>query len=52
MDEETAKAILIRGFADEMLDEFEPAALREFVERTTDDRIATLLAESDTLGTV
>ena len=52
VDEETAKAILIRGFADEMLDEFEPASLREFVERTTDDRIATLLAESDTLGTV
>jgi Fe-S cluster assembly protein SufD len=52
VDEETAKAILIRGFADEMLDEFEPAALREFVERTTDDRIATLLAESDILGTI
>ncbi|MDP6667237.1 MAG: Fe-S cluster assembly protein SufD [Dehalococcoidia bacterium] len=51
IDEDAAKAILIRGFAGEMLDRFEPAALNEFVERTTDERIAVLLAESDTIGT-
>ena len=52
VDEDAAKAILVRGFAAEMLDEFKPAALKEFVERITDGRIETLLAESDTLGTV
>ena len=51
VSEEEAKAILVRGFAEEMLDEFKPAALHDFVERTTDQRIATLLAESDTIGT-
>lgn len=51
VDAETAKAILIRGFAEEMLDEFKPGALHEFVERTTDKRITALLAESDTIGT-
>jgi Fe-S cluster assembly protein SufD len=51
VDEEAAKAILIRGFAEEMLNEFEPQALNDFVERITDERIPILLAESDTLGT-
>ncbi|MCZ6538812.1 MAG: Fe-S cluster assembly protein SufD [Chloroflexi bacterium] len=51
VDEEAAKAILVRGFAAEMLDEFKPTALNEFVERITDGRITTLLAESDTIGT-
>jgi Fe-S cluster assembly protein SufD len=51
VDEETAKAILIRGFAGEMLNEFEPPALFEFVERVTDERIPVLLTESDALGT-
>jgi Fe-S cluster assembly protein SufD len=51
VDEEAAKAILVRGFAEEMLNEFEPQALNDFVERITDERIPILLAESDTLGT-
>jgi Fe-S cluster assembly protein SufD len=51
VDEESAKAILIRGFAEEMLDEFKPEALYEFVQRVTDERIPVLLAESDALGT-
>jgi Fe-S cluster assembly protein SufD len=51
VDEEAAKAILIRGFAEEMLDEFKPEALHDFVERVTDERIPVLLAESDALGT-
>jgi Fe-S cluster assembly protein SufD len=51
VDEEAAKAILIRGFAQEMLNEFEPEALNEFVEKVTDERIPVLLAESDTIGT-
>jgi Fe-S cluster assembly protein SufD len=51
VDEEAAKAILIRGFAEEMLDDFKPEALHDFVERITDERIPVLLAESDALGT-
>jgi Fe-S cluster assembly protein SufD len=51
VDEEAAKAILIRGFAEEMLDDFKPEALHDFVERVTDERIPQLLAESDALGT-
>ena len=51
VDEEAAKAILIRGFAEEMLNEFEPEALNDFVEKVTDERIPILLAESDTIGT-
>lgn len=51
VDEETAKAILVRGFAEEMLNEFEPPTLFDFVERVTDERIPVLLAESDTIGT-
>ena len=51
VDEEAAKAILIRGFAEEMLNEFKPPALHEFVEKITDERIPILLAESDTIGT-
>jgi hypothetical protein len=34
-----------------MLNEFEPKALNDFVERITDERIPILLAESDTIGT-
>ena len=51
VDEEAAKAILVRGFAEEMLNEFKPEALNEFVEKITDERIPILLAESDTIGT-
>ena len=51
VDEEAAKAILVRGFAEEMLNEFEPKALNDFVERITDERIPILLEESDTIGT-
>lgn len=51
VDEESAKAILVRGFAEEMLNEFEPEALNDFVEKVTDERIPILLAESDTIGT-
>lgn len=51
VDEEAAKAILVRGFAEEMLNEFEPEALNDFVEKITDQRIPILLAESDTIGT-
>ncbi len=51
IDEQTAKAILIRGFAEEMIDEFEPEALNAFVERVASERIPVLLAESDTIGT-
>ncbi len=51
IDERTAKAILIRGFAEEMIDEFEPEALNAFVERVASERIPVLLAESDTIGT-
>tara|TARA_B100000809_G_scaffold263432_1_gene316674 strand:+ start:791 stop:2137 length:1347 start_codon:yes stop_codon:yes gene_type:complete len=51
IDERAAKAILIRGFAEEMIDEFEPEALNVFVERVASERIPVLLAESDTIGT-
>ncbi|NQW19520.1 MAG: Fe-S cluster assembly protein SufD [Chloroflexi bacterium] len=51
VSEDAAKAILVRGFAEEMLNEFKPTALNEFVERITDERIPILLAESDTIGT-
>lgn len=51
VDEKSAKAILVRGFAEEMLNEFKPEALNEFVEKITDERIPILLAESDTIGT-
>ncbi len=51
VDEDAAKAILVRGFAEEMLNEFKPQALNDFVERVTDERIPILLAESDSLGT-
>ncbi|MDA1278664.1 MAG: Fe-S cluster assembly protein SufD [Chloroflexi bacterium] len=51
IDEDAAKAMLVRGFAEEMLDDFKPKALRDFVERVTDYRIKILLDESDTIGT-
>ena len=51
IDEEAAKAILIRGFAEEMIDEFEPESLNAFVEQVASQRIPVLLAESDTIGT-
>ncbi len=51
VDQEAAKAILVRGFAEEILNEFEPKSLHDFVEKVTDERIPALLAESDTLGT-
>jgi Fe-S cluster assembly protein SufD len=51
VDEESAKAILVRGFAEEMLNEFEPESLNEFIEKVIDEQIPVLLAQSDTIGT-
>ena len=36
VDRDTAAAMLIRGFASEIVEEFRPQALREYVERATD----------------
>ena len=36
VDRDTAAAMLIRGFASEIVEEFEPPALREYVEQVTD----------------
>lgn len=51
VDEESAKGILVRGFAEEMLNEFEPQSLNEFIEKVIDEQIPVLLAQSDTIGT-
>ena len=51
LDFNTAKAMLIRGFADEMIVEFEPKELFKFVSRFVDDIIPILQSQSDTIGT-
>jgi Fe-S cluster assembly protein SufD len=51
LDFNTAKAMLIRGFADEMIVEFEPTELFEFISGLVDDIIPTLQSQSDTIGT-
>ena len=51
VDYSTAQAMLIRGFAAEILDEFEPPALRQFLEDRVDQLLPELQAASDTIGT-
>ncbi|SVB82147.1 uncharacterized protein METZ01_LOCUS235001, partial [marine metagenome] len=51
LDFNTAKSMLIRGFADEMIVEFEPTELFEFISGLVDDIIPTLQSQSDTIGT-
>ena len=48
---DTAQAMLIRGFAAEILDEFEDDDLREFLERKLDELMPALQEASDTIGT-
>lgn len=48
---ETAQAMLIRGFAAEILDEFEDDELREFLENRLDVLMPGLQEASDTIGT-
>ena len=47
----TAQAMLIRGFAQEILDEFEIPELNDFLTRRVDDLLPELQATSDTIGT-
>ena len=51
VDYETAQAMLIRGFAAEILDEFEDDLLREFLEGKLDELMPALQEASDTIGT-
>ena len=51
VDYDTAQAMLIRGFAAEILDEFEDDLLREFLEQNLDDLMPALQEASDTIGT-
>ena len=51
VDYDTAQAMLIRGFAAEILGEVEDVALREFLENRLDALMPTLQAASDTIGT-
>ena len=51
VDYDTAQSMLIRGFAAEILDEFEDDALREFLEAKLDDVMPALQEASDTIGT-
>ena len=51
VDYDTAQAMLIRGFAAEILEEFEDDVLREFLESQLDDLMPALQASSDTIGT-
>ena len=48
---QTAQAMLIRGFAQEILDEFELPELRDFASRQMDELMPELQASSDTIGT-
>ena len=48
---QTAQAMLIRGFAQEILDEFELPELRDFASRKMDELMPQLQASSDTIGT-
>ena len=51
VDYDTAQAMLIRGFAAEILDEFEDEGLREFLENRLDQLMPELQEASDTIGT-
>ncbi len=51
IDYDTAQAMLIRGFAAEILDEFDEPDLHEFLSRIIDRLIPQLQASSDTIGT-
>lgn len=47
IDEETARAMLVRGFVAEIADEIGVEALRDFVQGVIEDTIPRLLAEAD-----
>ena len=51
VDYDTAQAMLIRGFAAEILDEFADDTLREFLEGKLDKLMPELQVASDTIGT-
>ena len=51
IDYQTAQAMLIRGFAQEILDEFKLPELRGFASRQMDELMPALQANSDTIGT-
>ena len=51
VDYNAAQAMLIRGFAQEMLDEFELPELNETLTRRVDELLPELQATSDTIGT-
>ena len=51
VDYGTAQAMLIRGFAQEILDEFDLPELNDFLTRRVDDLLPELQATSDTIGT-
>ncbi len=51
VDYDTAQAMLIRGFAAEILAEFEDDDLREFLDRKLDELMLALQEASDTIGT-
>ena len=51
VDYDTAQAMLIRGFAAEILGEVEDVGLREFLENKLDALMPALQAASDTIGT-
>ena len=51
VDYDTAQGMLIRGFAAEILDEFEDQLLREFLEGKLDELMPALQESSDTIGT-
>lgn len=51
VDYGAAQAMLIRGFAQEILDEFELPELHEFLTRRVDGLLPQLQATSDTIGT-
>ncbi len=51
VDYATAQAMLIRGFATEILDEFEDEVLGEFLSAKLDEVMPSLQAASDTVGT-
>ena len=46
-----AKSMLVRGFAEEMLEEFTNEKLSDFVSDLIDKKIPLVLSESDTIGT-
>ncbi len=51
IDYDTAQAMLIRGFAAEILDKFDQPDLHDFLNRTMDRLMPELQASSDTIGT-